>query len=263
MENSIENRVVKIETVRMPNGDEVSFCRERGGIITSIKFKGKEILYLDEATLQDPKVNVKGGIPILFPNAGPLSNGLYHLPQHGFARRMPWNVTELNRSSVTLQLLSNTETREVYPFNFKLELKVEVAENILTHSLTINNTGDQPMPTAYGTHPYFNISQEDKPGLITNIDGFHPQAINWLAEFDKPFPNPGLINIRMPGKEITIDTAPDIFKITRIWHQPGQDFICIEPWTRDSFALDHPGQSLWIGPHKSITLTLTISDKIT
>ena len=81
---NLENRVFPVETVRSPRfgrpelttegeGNEVSFSPERGGIITSLKLGGKELLYLDEETFRNPEVNVKGGIPILFPNAGPLS----------------------------------------------------------------------------------------------------------------------------------------------------------------------------------------------
>ena len=46
------------------------------------------------------------------------------------------------------------------------------------------------MPTAYGTHPYFKIPQEEKQRLTTNIGGFNPKEINWMEEFDKPFSIP-------------------------------------------------------------------------
>ena len=51
MENPIENNALRIETIRTPEGSEVSVCPQRGGIITSIKFQGREILYLDPGTL--------------------------------------------------------------------------------------------------------------------------------------------------------------------------------------------------------------------
>ena len=241
---------------------QAKIAPERGGLLTSFSIDSAEIIYLDRETFNDSTKNVRGGIPLLFPNAGPLKSGLYNLPQHGFVRKIPWIVSEQKRNSIALQLLSNPETRINYPFNFELKLDVEVAGNKLTHSFTIKNTGNKPMPTAYGTHPYFKISQDNKPKLITNIGGFHPQEINWLEEFDQPFSNPGLINVQMPGKEIKIETCPAIFKFVRIWHQPGKNFICIEPWTRDVFALDNSNQSLWIRPGESMTLCLTISAKI-
>ena len=251
------------EEITIVSGNtQAKIAPERGGLLTSLSIDNTEILYLDRETFSDVTKNVRGGIPLLFPNAGPLKGGLYSLPQHGFVRKMPWIVTEQNRNSITLQLLSNTETRINYPFDFELKLEIQVTGNRLSHRLAVKNTGDSPMPTAYGTHPYFKILQDNKHKLITNFEGFHPQEINWLEEFDKPFPNPGLINVQMPRKEIKIESDPDIFKFARIWHQAGKDFICIEPWTRDAFALDDPDQSFWIRPGESTTFSLTISAKI-
>jgi len=80
----------KIETIKLFNG-EVSYSPERGGIITSIKIGDKEILYMDESTFNDKGANVKGGIPVLFPNAGAIPDEIKteefaNLKQHGFAR---------------------------------------------------------------------------------------------------------------------------------------------------------------------------------
>jgi len=242
---------------------QAKIAPKRGGLVTSLSINNIEILYLDRETFNDITQNVRGGIPLLFPNAGLLKGGLYNLRQHGFARKMPWNVIRQNQNSITLQLLSNEETRVNYPFDFEMKLKVEIAENKLTHSLTVRNTGDEPMPTAYGMHPYFEIPQEAKRRLITNIRGFNPQEINWMEEFDNPFINPGLVVVQMSRKEITIESDPNIFKFVRIWHQAGKNFICIEPWTRDNFALCDPNQSLWIKPNESVTLSITIHAKIT
>jgi galactose mutarotase-like enzyme len=251
------------EEISMLSGStQVQISPERGGLVTSFNVDNTEILYLDRETFNDITKNVRGGIPLLFPNAGPLKDGLYHLPQHGFARTMPWTIIAHNDNSITLQLLSNEETRGTYPFDFELILKVEAANNQLIHDLTVKNTSDKPMPTAYGTHPYFEIPQEEKQRLITNIRNFNPSEINWMGEFDKPFLNPGLIKIQMPRKEIAIESDLNVFRFARIWHQAGKDFICIEPWTRDNFALNNPNQSLWIKPSESITLSITMCVKI-
>ena len=56
----------------------------RGGLLTSFSVDNTEIFYLDRETFNDVIKNVRGGIPLLFPNAGPLKVSLYNLPQHGF-----------------------------------------------------------------------------------------------------------------------------------------------------------------------------------
>lgn len=119
-ENIFENKKTsRVETIKGPNGNEASFCLERGGIINSIILNGKEILYLDEETFKDSETNVRGGVPILFPNAGPLKeNSLYpDLPRHGFARKMKWQRGERQNGFKEI-LLSNEETKKIYPYAF-------------------------------------------------------------------------------------------------------------------------------------------------
>jgi galactose mutarotase-like enzyme len=247
------------EEIAISTGDTLAtIAPGRGAIVTSFTSNQTEILYLDRETFEDANKNVRGGIPLLFPNAGPLKGGVFNLPQHGFARRMLWNVFGQKPNSMTLKLLSNAETLQNYPFDFELILNVEVQKNKLNHIMTVKNTGNKPMPTAYGLHPYFSIPQPDKHELRTNIPGFDPQAVNWLEEFDRSFPNPGLIRLTMPGRKITIETDPAIFQVARIWHLPGKNFICFEPWTRDNFALDDPEHSLWVQPHASVNLSMAI-----
>jgi galactose mutarotase-like enzyme len=235
----------------------------RGGLVTSFSVNDTEILYLDRATYNDITQNVRGGIPLLFPNAGPVQGTIYPLPRHGFARNTPWMVKEQNQNSITLQLKSGENTRAIYPFDFILELRVTVSGNQLTHTLTVMNMCDRPMPTAYGIHPYFKIPQAEKQLVVTNIAGFFPGEIDWTAEFDKSFPNPGLIQFRMQGKDLTIKNDPALFRFIRVWHLAGKDFICLEPWTRDNYALDVPAQSLWIEPHQSVNFMVAIRAGIT
>jgi galactose mutarotase-like enzyme len=227
---------------------QAKIAPERGGLLTSFYIDSTEIIYLDRETFIDATKNVRGGIPLLFPNAGPLKGGLYNLPQHGFVRKIPWTVIEQKRNSIALQLLSNQEIRINYPFDFELKLAIEVVGNKLIHSFIVKNTGNKPMPTAYGTHPYFNISQGDKHKLITNIEGFNPQEINWLEEFDHSFFNPGLINVQMPGKEIKIESDQDIFNLLEFGISPGK-----------TLSVSNPGLAmflLWITPIKVSGLDL-------
>jgi len=235
----------------------------RGGLVTSFSVDNVEILYLDRATFNDITQNVRGGIPLLFPNAGPLHGSLYPLPRHGFARNTAWNIKEQNQNSITLQLKSGGNTRAIYPFDFTLELNVAVSGNQLTHNMTVTNMGDRPMPAAYGIHPYFKITQPEKLLMAANIAGFNPGEIDWMAEFDKSFPNPGRIQVRMPGRDVTIENDPALFRFVRIWHLAGKDFICVEPWTRDNYALDNPAQSLWVKPQQSVNFSVAIRAGIT
>ena len=105
MEQTLQEIAVSSGSARM------KIAPQRGGLVTSFYVNNSEILYLDRETFTGLTQNVRGGIPLLFPHAGPSKGSLYHLSQHGFVRKMPWNVTGQDDNSITLQLLSNDETR--------------------------------------------------------------------------------------------------------------------------------------------------------
>jgi len=248
MENPIENNALRIETIRTPEGSEVSVCPQRGGIITSIKFQGREILYLDPVTLQDPNVNVKGGIPILFPNAGPLENSQYpNLKQHGFARNSShWRLERMNRGFQET-LVSDIDTNAVFPHDFRFSLIGSFEEN---GSFSINgeveNTGENNLPLSMGLHPYFKVPQGKKGEIKFNFEGgksVEEQVELWANGQAISIDNPGVnnpnatIEVIIPSLgTLIIDLSPEYKKIW-IWSMVGKDFICIEPIMRDAGGL--------------------------
>lgn len=83
------------------NQNSLTLYPDRWGIITSIRFWDTELLYqgMLTDTLHDMTKSVRWGIPILFPNAGFLTDAekkatWWNLPQHGFARTNAWKVSE-------------------------------------------------------------------------------------------------------------------------------------------------------------------------
>ncbi len=143
---------------------------ERGGIITSWRIQGKELLYLDSERFTNPQLSVRGGIPILFPICGNLPDNTYTsagqqytLKQHGIARDLPWYVTEQEtqeNASLTLVLNSNEETLAVYPFNFQLAFTYQILGNSLEVRQRYTNHSSEPMPFSIGLHPYFSVSDK-------------------------------------------------------------------------------------------------------
>lgn len=83
------------------NQTSLTLYPDRWGIITSMKIWDTELLYqgMLEDTLHDITKSVRWGIPILFPNAGFLTDeekgvSWWNLPQHGFARTNEWKISE-------------------------------------------------------------------------------------------------------------------------------------------------------------------------
>ena len=103
-----------------------------------------------------------GGIPVCWPQFG--NRFSKSLPQHGFARIMPFTVkgTEYSEdmTEVTLALKSNEETKKLWPHDFELEMKISVSMK-LNLKLTTKNTGDKPFAFSCGFHPYLLLRERD------------------------------------------------------------------------------------------------------
>ena len=135
--------------------------------------------------------------------------------------------------------------------------------------MTVRNTGQDSLPITYGTHPYFEVLNSEKSKvIIENIKDFDSQKIDWSKDYGIKFPNPGKVKIlipknnKTPQKEILIESDPKLFQLIYIWHEVGKNFICVESWTRDDYALNDPEQSVWIKPNEAMKFPISLSVKI-
>ncbi len=150
------------------SGARVVIAPARGGLVTRFSVGGREVLYLDEATLRDPEKNVRGGIPVLFPTPGKLTEDRWAwgdksgaLRQHGFARNLPWEV----RGDATLVLRSSELTRASWPWSFVVEQRISLSGRTLRLDQRIENQSEDAMPFGFGFHPYFQVPSAEKQGL--------------------------------------------------------------------------------------------------
>ena len=174
----------------VPGGsDLLRVVPERGGLVTGWRCSGREMLYFDQERFLDTSKSVRGGIPVLFPICGglpgnrlPLPQGEFNLPQHGFARDRPWQLTELDDGrGIGLRLKDSADTRAVYPFSFVLTLELRLAGSALEITAVVNNRGDQSMPFSLGLHPYFNVSR---------LETVRFEGLPWTALTTPPWSRP-------------------------------------------------------------------------
>src|SRR5438874_10402502 len=87
--------------------------------------------------------NVKRwGLPLMIPNFSRLKDGIFKekgtsLPIHGFGRSFPWTVIEEDSSRISIQLMSNAETRGNYPYDFTFTATIAAGKETLTYTLTM------------------------------------------------------------------------------------------------------------------------------
>lgn len=90
-------------------------------------------------------------------------NGIrYESSLHGFAKDsyfIPETVTE---NSATVLLKSDANTLKVYPFDFELRVKYTVADNEISVTYEIKNTGKETMPYFVGGHLGINLDGTDE-----------------------------------------------------------------------------------------------------
>jgi galactose mutarotase-like enzyme len=224
--------------------------------------QGRDLLLNGDATFWT------GRAPILFPIVGALSGGRYRigdatyaLPQHGFARRRRFSLVEAHDDHVSLRLVSDAETRGVYPFDFQLDLTFGIREARLDVTAELTNTGDTPLPASFGYHPALlwplpygaarsehaitfdeaetaRVFRPDAQGLLDPDSQTSPVQGRTLRLDDELFAAGALVFPSLAGRAATYGASagpqiridyPDTPHLG-IWSKPGAPFVCIEPW---------------------------------
>jgi len=248
-------------------GSSVSIVPARGAIVTRFRVGDRELLYLDEATLRDPAKNVRGGIPVLFPSPGRLTGDRFvhggrsgSMKQHGFARDCVWEtrsveVTDAPRA--TLVLRATEGTRAAYPYDFLVAITFSLAKTTLRLEIDVENTGGEPLPFAFGLHPYFLVPDAGKAGArvatkatraFDNVEKktlpFHGFDLT-AKEVDLHLVDHGSTESELAwvdGGRLAIRASPELTRWV-VWTLAGRDFVCVEPWTAPADALN-TGESL-------------------
>jgi len=266
---------------------QVSVVPERGGIITHWQMQGQDIFYLDTERFKDPALSVRGGIPLLFPICGNLPddaytlNGqTYKLPQHGFARTSPWEVTQQSTSdgaSVTVTLKSSDATRKVYPFDFELNYIYTLKGNTLELRQRHTNLSQESMPFSTGIHPYFAVSDKSKLAIALPSDQYQIKGDATLQSFPGTFDFDSeeidFAFVNLTGQSATVVDSDRQLKLTIgfdahyavlvFWTVKGKDFYCLEPWTGPRNAMNTGNHLLTVAPGETVETVITMTAEMT
>lgn len=262
---------------------ELEVVPERGGIITRWRVQGQDILYLDAERFANPKLTVRGGIPILFPICGNLPDNTYThqkkqytLKQHGFARDLPWKVTDQVTEhivSLTLELESNEETRAVYPFDFKVAFTYQLKGNRLEIRQRYTNLSEEQMPFSTGLHPYFHTLDKSQLQFKIPATEYYDQLnktshpFTGSFDFDTDEIDVAFRDINSPFASVTDDSRKlrislsydEAFSTLVFWAVKGKDYYCLEPWTAPRNAMNTGEHLIRIEPEETFQTVASIS----
>jgi galactose mutarotase-like enzyme len=228
-------------------------------------------------------LSVRGGIPILFPICGNLPDNTYTyqgqsytLKQHGFARDLPWQVTDQVTNdlvSLTLVLKSNDQTRRVYPFDFQLAFTYQLKGNTLEIHQRYTNYSTEAMPFSTGLHPYFSTSDKTQLELAIPSSEYLDQitqdvhafngTFDWnLDEIDVAFRQVRDTSASVTDKErqlkLTLSYS-DLYSTLVFWTVKGKDYYCLEPWSAPRNALNTGEHLTELAPGASYEVSVKLT----
>jgi galactose mutarotase-like enzyme len=197
---------------------------------------------------------------------------IFALPQHGFARRSKWNVTDVNESRVIMELSDSAESRKAYPFSFRTEVTYELRAGRLHYRQIVENRGEGVMPFSTGIHPYLPVpivGKGERNDCFVELPAARRVLTDdeWRSSRTEPFPTKKLpVGDDVSGTLFLTDLAtPEIslvdpnanVKITlnfaeapahrfvALWSKSTLDpFYCIEPWTALPNSLNRQNSEL-------------------
>jgi galactose mutarotase-like enzyme len=240
---------------------EVHVVPARGGMVTRFRLGSDEVLYLDPATLADPSKKVRGGIPILFPTAGRLTDDRYRargrewsLNQHGFARELAWQVEQSpgpNPPRIVLGLTSDNATLAMFPWRFRLTVAYALSGATLSIDFACENDDSEALPLHVGFHPYFHVPDALKAKTTIDSDATTARdnttgEIIPFSGFDLTRPTLDLqlldhtehgTQLCFGQRRVRLDSDVE-FSTLVVWTVGGKDYVCVEPWSAPSDALN-------------------------
>ena len=245
-----------------------------GGMLTSFRVKGEEVFHYDEKLAG--RDICAGGFPVLFPICGSLKDDRYavdgrtlFMPGHGFARNYPWKVLQTEEGvagGVILELSDDDESRKIYPFPFRFQIKYQLNGNELKVSTRVTNCGNHEMPFYIGYHPFFRVKNKKALRFGIDADSYFDYNEGKTKEYrgsvDFERPVDFIFNLRpskeyryemedvSDGKRISFRASED-YKHMVMWTEEGSGFLCVEPWMGTFNSLNTGEGVKRLGPEKS------------
>ena len=228
-----------------------------GAELVSVLKDGKERVW------QNQTGEWAGHGPLLFPvcgHCGVKVGGVeYPISAHGFAKKMQFSLVKKTDTEAVFAIEASKETKSVYPFDFRFEVRYALKESTLCIEYKVINRANTPLYFACGGHESFaldgtvenyEIAFERKENLVHYFhdeEGYmtgETKSYGTLERFPLPedFLQEGRTLIfkgiasrkvwlcEKGGKKLAEITF-DGFENLLVWHAGKAPFICIEPWT--------------------------------
>jgi len=207
----------------------------------------------------------RGRAPLLFPMVGralgdriKVDGRYYPMPQHGFARRSTFEIAEKTATRAHFRLTDSEATRAAYPFAFQLDVAYELIGATLRTMATVLNTGEAPLPCAFGYHPALRwplpgaggphevVFEKPEPApirkpvneMLSRETFANPFTSGRAIVKPEMFAGGALVFDRIESRSVSFRAVDgpamrlDFPKLPHfaLWTKPGAPYLCLEPW---------------------------------
>lgn len=241
-----------------------------GAEIKSILFHGRQQLW------QGEEDSWQGTAPTLFPFCGGLKDNKftyrgqeYFCEKHGFAKSSEFAVIKSDKKHAVLELKSNEETKQKYPFDFIFRVAFILSGRSIMVKYTVKNTGENKMYFSIGSHESylcdggmerFDVVFPRKETLSTCVieDGLISKEkmpiikrSKILPLYEKYLENDSLVFKNMASSSLMLRNRITTKRIKIsfpgckyfvIWSLPQKNYVCLEPWAGFPDTTDTTGE---------------------
>ena len=221
---------------------------------------------------------------------------------HGVARHSLFRLVETSQQDAAMaryRLRANDYTREYFPFDFQLDLTFTLKGNVLSVTFEITNPGTGPLHYCFGWHPGFSTPVIPGEGSKNDCRLVFPEGsirkyqnnehcrltgetsmidvggpLEWTEEeleatlmYEIDDPVLRTVTLEDPGSGVSIRVDfPDMPHLG-FWSEPGDEFICIEPWQgmddrEDQEPFDEKVGVVMLAPGGKDTRTIKVTPQI-
>ena len=284
---------------------EATFLPGLGLLGTSLRHRGEELLALPGGVAGYRGGNVTG-LPLLAPWANRLPGWRYRaagtevdldgldlhtdpggLPIHGtLTAHGGWRLERLAAEDGSAVLQASLdygafpELLAAFPFPHRLTVTVTVREATLAVAITLEATGERPVPVAFGWHPYLRLPGApraawrlllpdrvhldlDDRGLPTGKTADEPAEADPVGDrtYDDLYalgqgPAARHLGLEAAGRRLLVGYGQG-YGHAQVFAPPGADFVCLEPMTGPTAALA-AGTTPLVDPGGSFTAEFTV-----
>jgi galactose mutarotase-like enzyme len=189
------------------------------------------------------------------------------LPIHGLlTASRAWSLEKLaadeeNASMTAALAFDRPELLRAFPFQHRVEMEIHLDDRGMSVTTTVTATGEEAVPIAFGFHPYLRMPGSprsewtvsfpvrrrmllDSKGIPTGateaVEPIHGAIGDrtWDDGFDR-IDTPARFELHARRRTIALEYT-DGYRVAQIFAPPGQDYICVEPMTAPTNALNGP-----------------------